>query len=188
MPRRSLPGLAATPRLREQMFDTCVLGIDPGVARFGLAVVARRDRRVALLWAATVRTPTDLDEAERLRLLADATRTAIAEHRPTAVAIERVAWNRNQVSALQVARATGAAMVAAADAGLRVEEYGPSEIKNAVTGSGNADKAQVQLALTRIHGLREVPQQPDAADAVAVALTHLVGASMRDLTARAGAR
>jgi crossover junction endodeoxyribonuclease RuvC len=170
------------------MFDACVLGIDPGVARFGLAVVARRERRVTLLWAATVRTPTELDEAERLRVLADATRAAIAEHRPTAVAIERVAWNRNQVSALLVARATGVAMVVAADAGLAVEEYGPSEIKNAVTGSGTADKAQVQLALARIHGLREVPSQPDAADAVAVALTHLVAARVRGLTARAGVR
>jgi crossover junction endodeoxyribonuclease RuvC len=184
----SLPGVRARPRLREQMFDACVLGIDPGVARFGLAVVARRDRKVALVWATTVRTPAGLDEAQRLRLLADATRVAIAEHRPTAVAIERVAWNRNQVSALQVARATGAAMVVAADAGLSVEEYGPSEVKNAVTGMGNADKAQVQQALRRIHGLREVPEQPDAADAVAVALTHLIAARMRGIAARAGAR
>jgi crossover junction endodeoxyribonuclease RuvC len=166
------------------MFDTCVLGIDPGVAKFGLAVVARRNRNVVLVWAATVRTPTGLDEAHRLRLLADATREAIAEHHPTAVAIERVAWNRNQVSALQVARATGAAMVVAADAGLHVEEYGPSEVKNAVTGTGSADKAQVQQALTRIHGLREVPEQPDAADAVAVALTHLVAARMREVASR----
>jgi crossover junction endodeoxyribonuclease RuvC len=170
------------------MFDACVLGIDPGVARFGLAVVARRDRRVTLVWATTVRTPPELDEAARLRLLADATRAAIAEHRPTAAAIERVAWNRNQVSALRVARATGAAMVVAADAGLAVEEYGPSEIKNAVTGTGSADKAQVQLALARIHGLHQVPQQPDAADAVAVALTHLVAARMRGVAIRAGAR
>ncbi len=170
------------------MFDACVLGIDPGVARFGLAVVARRDRSAELLWAATVRTPTDLEESARLRLLADATRAAIAEHHPTAVAIERVAWNRNQVSALQVARATGAAMVVAADAGLPVEEYGPSEVKNAVTGTGSADKAQVQRALTRIHGLREVPEQPDAADAVAVALTHLVASRMRAVAAGARVR
>jgi crossover junction endodeoxyribonuclease RuvC len=183
-----LPAVAPPPRLREQMFDARVLGVDPGVARFGLAVVARRDRTVELVWAVTVRTPTGLDEASRLRLLADATRSAIAEHRPTAVAIERVAWNRNQVSALQVARATGVAMVVAADAGLPVEEYGPSEVKNAVTGSGNADKAQVQQALARIHGLRGTPTQPDAADAVAVALTHLVAGRMRAIAARAGAR
>jgi crossover junction endodeoxyribonuclease RuvC len=170
------------------MFDTTVLGVDPGVARLGLAVVGRRDRKAVLVWATTVRTPADLAESVRLRLLATAVREAIAEHRPQAVAIERVAWNRNQVSALQVARATGAVMVVASEAGLPVEEYGPSEVKSAVTGIGNADKRQVQQALERIHGLRDVPRQPDAADAVAVALTHLVAARMKGLAARVGAR
>ena len=95
------------------------------------------------------------------------------------MAIERVAWNRNQVSALRVARATGAIMLAAAEAGLAVEEYGPLEVKMAVTGSGTADKAQVRDALARLHGLGEVPRQPDAADAVAVALCHLTQSRMR---------
>jgi crossover junction endodeoxyribonuclease RuvC len=128
-----------------------------------------------------------MNEAERLRLLAAATRQAITLHRPSAVAVERVAWNRNQVSALRVARATGAVMVVAAEAGLEVEEYGPSEVKVAVTGMGDADKAQVRLALARIHSLRDVPRQADAADAVAVALTHLLGSTMRRV-ARLGAR
>ena len=170
------------------MFDACVLGVDPGVARLGLAVLAQRDRRVALLWSGTVQTPADLDEAARLRALADAARAAIEEHHPTAVAIERVAWSRNQVSALHVARATGAIMLVAAQAGLLVEEYAPNEVKQAITGMGNADKRQVQDALARIHGLREVPTQPDAADAVAVGLTHLLASRMRGIAARAGVR
>lgn len=170
------------------MFDTCVLGVDPGVAHLGLAVVGRRDRRSELRWSGTVRTPADLAEAERLRLVAAAVRDAIAEHRPDSVAVERVAWNRNQVSALQVARATGAVMVVAAEAGLAVEEYAPSEVKSAITGLGNADKRQVQQALERIHGLRDVPRQPDAADAVAVALTHVVAARMKGLASRSGTR
>lgn len=170
------------------MFDACVLGVDPGVARLGLAVLAQRDRKVALLWSGTAQTPADLDEAARLRALADAARAAIEEHHPTAVAIERVAWSRNQVSALHVARATGAIMLVAAQAGLLVEEYAPNEVKQAITGMGNADKRQVQDALARIHGLREVPKQPDAADAVAVGLTHLLAARMRGIAARAGVR
>jgi crossover junction endodeoxyribonuclease RuvC len=170
------------------MFDTSVLGVDPGVARLGLAVVAREGRTPVLAWSSTVRTPPGLDEAARLRLLAEAVRDAVATHRPGAVAVERVAWNRNQVSALQVARATGAVMVVAAEAGLPVEEYSPSEVKSAIAGLGNADKAQVQQALTRIHGLKGVPRQADAADAVAVALTHLVAARMKGLAARAGIR
>ena len=170
------------------MFDACVLGVDPGVARLGLAVLTHRDRKVALVWSGTAQTPADLDEAARLRALADAARAAIEEHHPTAVAIERVAWSRNQVSALHVARATGAIMLVAAQAGLLVEEYAPNEVKQAITGMGNADKRQVQDALARIHGLREVPTQPDAADAVAVGLTHLLASRMRGIAARAGAR
>ncbi|TMK37394.1 MAG: crossover junction endodeoxyribonuclease RuvC [Actinobacteria bacterium] len=161
------------------MFDSCVLGIDPGVANVGLAVVARADRKVSLVWATTVRTPPDLAGATRLRRLADEVDAAIGLHGPDAVAIERLAWNRNQVSALQVARATGAVMVVADRAGLLVEEYGPNEVKIAITGAGDADKHQVRDALVRIHGLRDCPVQADAVDAVAIALTHLMGSRMR---------
>ncbi|MFL5790253.1 MAG: crossover junction endodeoxyribonuclease RuvC [Actinomycetota bacterium] len=170
------------------MFESSVLGVDPGVARCGLAVVHRRQRATDLLFATTVSTPADADESVRLRTIADAARAAITTHRPSAVAVERVAWSRNQVSALHVARATGAIILVAAEAGLPVAEYAPNEVKQAVTGAGNADKAQVQQALARIHGLRDVPSQPDAADAVAVALTHLLAAPMRAVAARAGAR
>jgi crossover junction endodeoxyribonuclease RuvC len=104
------------------------------------------------------------------------------------VALERVAWNVNKASAMAVARATGVVMAAAAAAGIPVEEYGSLEVKNAVAGSGGADKAQIRMALQRVHGLAEVPDQPDAADAVAVALTHLVRSRFAAATARAGAR
>ncbi|MEA2551122.1 MAG: crossover junction endodeoxyribonuclease RuvC [Actinomycetota bacterium] len=161
------------------MFDTCVLGVDPGVARMGLACVARSDRKPVLLWADTVRTPAGMPEAERLAILAAAMRLAISDHHPETVALERVAFNRNTASALQVARATGAVMVVAAEAGLFVGEYAPTEVKNAITGMGNADKGQVREALVRIHGLKSVPDLPDAADAVAIALTHLTGARLR---------
>jgi len=163
------------------MFDSCVLGIDPGVAKLGLAAVGRDGRRPALIWADTISTSPHASEADRLRVLADAVREAIAAHRPVSVAVERVAFNRNQVSALTVARATGAVMVAAAEAGLAVEEYSPTEVKSAVTGAGNADKRQVRDALERVHGFRGLPAKPDAVDAAAVALTHLVGSRLRAL-------
>ena len=79
----------------------------------------------------------------------------------------------------EMARATGAVMVVADRAGLAVEEYGPNEVKIAITGAGNADKHQVRDALVRIHGLRDCPVQADAVDAVAIALTHLMGSRMR---------
>jgi crossover junction endodeoxyribonuclease RuvC len=157
------------------MFDFCVLGIDPGVAKLGLAAVARDGRRPSLVWAETVSTRPDEPEAQRLRTVAEAVRAAIARHHPISVAVERVAFNRNQVSALTVARATGAVMVVAAEAGLLVEEYSPTQVKSAVTGAGNADKRQVRDALERIHGFRDLPSQPDAVDAAAIALTHLFG-------------
>ncbi|HVF08381.1 MAG TPA: crossover junction endodeoxyribonuclease RuvC [Actinomycetota bacterium] len=167
------------------MFDSCVLGIDPGVARLGLAAVARYGRRPILVWADVLTTAAGRPEADRLKALADAVREAISAHRPMSVAVERVAFNRNTVSALTVARATGAVMVAAAEAGLAVDEYSPTEVKSAVTGAGNADTRQVRDALERVHGFRDLPSSPDAVDAAAVALTHLSGAPLR-AAARAG--
>ena len=169
------PGLSQT----EHVFDSCVLGVDPGLTTLGLAAVARRDRRPELLGAVTVKTSPEAPEPERLRTIAEAVRLAIADHRPDAVAVERVAWNRNQSSALHVARATGVVLLCAAEAGLSVDEYGPLEVKMAVTGQGNAEKSQVRDALVRFHGLDGVPSQPDAADAVAVALCHLTQSRLK---------
>lgn len=161
------------------MFDSCVLGVDPGLASTGVAAVGWADRRPVLLAASTVRTGAGTPEAERLAAIHDAVVGAIAAHGPMSLAVERVAWNRNQGSALHVARATGVVMLAAASAGIAVEEYGPLEVKMAVTGDGGAAKERVRDALVRLHGLRGVPEQPDAADAVAVALCHLTNARGR---------
>ena len=170
------------------MFDTCVLGVDPGVARLGLAVVARLDRKPVIVWTGTVETSREDPEAIRLHLIAVAVGRTIAEHRPTSLALERVAWNVNKASAMAVARATGVVMAAAAEAGVPVEEYGSLEVKNAITGSGGTDKAQIRTALIRVHGLADVPTQPDAADAVAIAVTHLVRSRFAAAAARAEAR
>ncbi len=167
----------------EQVFESCVLGVDPGLSALGLAAVGRRGRTSELLYLGTARTPTGLPEAARLRLLHDAVAAAIAEHRPDSVAIERIAWNKNQVSAMGVARATGVVLLAAAQAGLAVEEYGPLEVKMAVTGHGNADKAQVRDALERFHGFAGLPNEPDAVDAVAIALCHLTQSRLRTAAA-----
>lgn len=170
------------------MFDTYVLGIDPGVARLGLAVVARRERKPVIMWTGTVETSRTTPEAERLHIIAIAVRRTIAEHHPASLALERVAWNVNKASAMAVARATGVVMAIAAEAGVPVEEYGSLEVKNAITGSGAADKAQIRTALVRVHGLADVPTQPDAADAVAIAVTHMVRSRFAAAAARAEAR
>ncbi|MGH2676339.1 MAG: crossover junction endodeoxyribonuclease RuvC [Actinomycetota bacterium] len=156
------------------MFDRVVIGIDPGVAATGLAVVAGGSGGAAgVVTAATVRTHPGSPEPDRLRAVFGAVAAAVREHRPVAVAVERLMWGRNVGSAMSVARATGVVLLAAAEAGVDVFEYAPLEIKMAVTGNGAAGKREVRTALERIHGVADLPREADAIDAVAVALCHL---------------
>jgi crossover junction endodeoxyribonuclease RuvC len=154
------------------VFERVVIGIDPGVAATGLAVLGDDGGRRSVIRARTVRTPAGAPEAARLRTLHGAVTEVLSAHRPEAVALERLMWGRNVGSAMSVARASGVAMLAAAEAGVPVHEYAPLEVKMAVTGNGAARKADVRRALARIHGLDGIPEDPDAADAVAVAVCH----------------
>lgn len=162
------------------MFERVVLGVDPGMASTGLAAVAPGEAgRLQVLWSETVRTPAGEPEAERLRALHDVLRQALVTHRPEAVAIERLLWGRNVGSAMGVARASGVLMLAAAEMRIPVREYAPLEVKMAVTGSGSAGKEAVRRSLGRLLGVEGVPSQPDAADAVAVAVCHLAQSRAR---------
>jgi crossover junction endodeoxyribonuclease RuvC len=163
------------------MFESSVLGVDPGTAAVGLAMVVSDRSGPSVRWAETVRTPAGEAAAERLRRIHDRTAKAIAVHRPDVVALERLLWGRNTESAMGVARATGVVMLAAAQAGIRVEEYAPLEVKMAVTGVGNAPKAAVRRALIRVLGMQDLPDDADAADAVAVGVCHLHQSKMRSL-------
>jgi crossover junction endodeoxyribonuclease RuvC len=167
------------------MFDSSVLGVDPGTAAVGLAVVDSAGPKPSVRWAATFRTPAGLAAHDRLRRIHGAVCQAIQDHRPEAMAIERLMWGRNTQSAMDVSRATGVILLAAAQAGLSVEEYPPLQVKMAVTGVGNASKEAVRRSLTRVFGMEGVPSEPDAADAVAVAVCHLQQARMRRLTREA---
>jgi crossover junction endodeoxyribonuclease RuvC len=132
-----------------------------------------------IVWAHTLRTPSDLAPEARLRRLHDGVQEAIHAHRPAVMALERLMWGRNTESAMGVARASGVAMLAAAEAGIAVEEYAPLEVKMAVTGVGNATKDAVRRSLRLVLGTQDVPEDPDAADAVAVAVCHIQQARMR---------
>jgi crossover junction endodeoxyribonuclease RuvC len=166
------------------MFDGLVLGVDPGLAAMGLAAVRSERGRPSVAWAATIRTPSGLNEAARLRQVHAAVSAAIAEWSPASVAMEKLAWGRNVVSAMSVARACGVVLLAADAAGLAVTEYPPTEVKLGITGSGNAGKDQVRRALGRLLGVAGIPAEPDAADAVAVAVCHLHQAPLQALVAR----
>lgn len=165
------------------MFDQVILGVDPGTGAVGLASVRGNAAAASVTWSSTVRTPPDAPAPERLRRIYRAVGEAIDAQRPTAVAVERLMWGKNIGSAMEVARASGAVMVAAAEAGVPVEEYAPLEVKMAVTGAGNASKDQVRKGLRLLLG-SGVPDEPNAVDAVAVALCHLQQSKMRTLGAR----
>lgn len=156
-----------------------VLGIDPGLTRTGYGVATRNGGRVRAVAAGVIRTSSDDSIERRLATLAHELRSLIAEHQPTAMALETVFTNRNRQTAISVGRASGVALLVAGEAGIPVAEYTPTAIKLAVTGSGSADKEAVQLMVARRYGLREAPRPADAADALGIALCHLQSIDLR---------
>jgi len=150
-----------------------VLGVDPGLTRCGycaLEVTRGRSRAVALgVLRTQAGTPVPLRLAE---LWADI-RGLLDEVRPAAVAIERVLFQSNVRTAMSVGQASGVVMAEAASRGIDVVEYSPNQVKDAVAGHGSADKQQVQQMVQVLLGLAEPPRPADAADAAAIALTHV---------------
>jgi crossover junction endodeoxyribonuclease RuvC len=149
-----------------------ILGIDPGSQRTGIGIidadatgVSRHVFHTALQLLDNATFPL------RLKQIFDEVCALIAEHRPSEVAIEKVFMARNPDSALKLGQARGAAICAAVHSGLVVTEYAPKEIKQAVVGGGGADKNQIQHMVGVILNI-STKLQADAADALAVALTH----------------
>ena len=148
-----------------------VLGVDPGLTRCGLGIVEGTPGKPPTLVAVgVIRTPADLDVARRLVRIEAELEEWITEHRPDAVAVERVFAQQNVRTVMGTAQASGVAMVVAARRGLPVALHTPSEVKAAVTGSGRAGKEQVTTMVTRILKLAERPTPADAADALALAI------------------
>ncbi len=171
-----------------------VLGVDPGLTRCGLGVVeGASGRPLTMVAVGVVRTPATDDIGARLLAVACEIEAWLTEHRPDAVAVERVFSQHNVRTVMGTAQASAVAIVAAARAGIPVALHTPSEMKAAVTGSGRADKAQVGAMVTRILRLTEAPRPADAADALGLAICHVWrgGAQARvaaALVAAAGAR
>lgn len=152
-----------------------VLGIDPGLSRCGYGAVERAPSGVLRAVACgVVRTDRALAVPDRLASLQDELERLVDELEPSAVVVERVLFQANARTAISVGQASGIALVVAARRGLRVAEYSPNETKLAVTGDGRADKRAVQTMVARLLRLERVPSPPDAADALALAITHCV--------------
>jgi crossover junction endodeoxyribonuclease RuvC len=150
-----------------------ILGLDPGLTRCGVGLVRLDENRAAHFHSVTVlQSPVDADLPERLRSIGTELASILTEHRPDAVALERVFAQNNVSTVMGTAQVSGVVMYLAAQAGIPVTMYTPSEVKAQVTGYGAADKRQVTAMVTKLLKLQTAPKPADAADALALALTH----------------
>lgn len=158
-----------------------VLGIDPGLSTLGYGLIESRGHTIRAVAAGVIRTAASSPIGDRLVELHRDLDALIREHRPDEAAVEQVFVNRNLQTATAVGRASGVVMLTLAQNKLDVEEYSPSAVKRALTGYGNADKAQMQKVVAMRLGLGEAPSPADAADALAIALCHIQSAPARRL-------
>lgn len=161
-----------------------VLGVDPGTSVTGFGVVMTAPGCTGRLVECGVLRPRAADTLPlRLKIIHEGVRELLERHRPDVVAVEGVFYGANVRSTVVLAHARGVILLAAAEAGLPVVEYSPAMIKKAVTGRGAALKPQVGFMVARLLQLAEAPHPADAADGVAVALTHLLLARRPGLVA-----
>jgi crossover junction endodeoxyribonuclease RuvC len=158
-----------------------VLGIDPGTATTGYAIVEEREGRLQLIIIGVITTPSKTPLSSRLQRIYGDLRDVIRSNEIDASAVEELFFSRNARTAMAVGHARGVTLLALADAGLPIAEYTPMQIKQAVTGYGSADKHQVQEMVRMLLGLSEVPRPDDAADAAAVAICCLHRAKLDSL-------
>ncbi len=163
-----------------------VMGIDPGTANLGFGVIRVEAGRMVALDGGVIETASG-DPIERRLARIHAGLTELVEwHRPSALAIEDLYFNRNVSSALKVGQASGVSMLAAAQRGVDCFAYTPQAIKLAICGSGSAGKRQIQKMVAVRLGLAEVPQPDHAGDALAVAICHGGTVGRRDAVEAAG--
>jgi crossover junction endodeoxyribonuclease RuvC len=167
-----------------------VLGIDPGLTRCGYGLVAKRTGSATFSATAAGTIETDPADAveRRLHELSSGLRALLVEYRPDVVVVERLFFQTNARTATGVAQATGVALACAVEHGCAVAQYTSNEVKLAVVGYGAATKLQVQTMVARQVGLSGPPPSPDAADALALAVCHLVGSALRAAVVVAEAR
>lgn len=155
-----------------------ILGIDPGTATMGWGAVRQEGNRLRHIQHGVITTPSDWEMPRRLARLHDGVSELIKAYRPSAFAIEELFFNTNVTTAITVGQARGVAVLAAYRAGVPVAEYTPLQVKQAITSYGRADKKQVQEMVKALLNLREIPRPDDAADGLAIAITHAFSSRM----------
>lgn len=149
-----------------------VLGIDPGSGIIGFGLV-EKGRSIKMLDGGVIKTTIGDEDADRLVELYDGMKQLIEELKPDVAAVEKLFFAQNVTTAMKVSQARGVILLAIAEAGIPISEYTPLQIKMSMTGYGRATKAQIQEMVRVQLGLKKKPSPDDAADALAVALTHL---------------
>jgi crossover junction endodeoxyribonuclease RuvC len=150
-----------------------VIGIDPGLTRTGYGVVQRDGGALTCRGFGVIQTPATEPTARRLFELRSAISDVLRSHEPNVVALERVFFNANVQTAMSVGQASGVVLATAAEAGMDVVTYTPTEVKQSVVGYGGATKAQIGLMVASVLRLAAPPAPPDAADACALAICHV---------------
>ena len=149
-----------------------IIGIDPGTGILGFGIIDIKNHKPLLVDGGVIRTPVKQDDAIRLLTIYEELTAIIKETCPDEMAVEKLFFSQNVTTAMTVAQARGVVLLCAMQAKLKIAEYTPLQIKQAVTGYGKAEKKQVQEMVRVILGLKEVPKPDDAADALAAAITH----------------
>ena len=155
-----------------------ILGIDPGFAIVGYGVIDYEKGKYKTVDYGKITTPAGMDMPLRLKEVYDGIVRLIDMFKPDVLAIEELFFNTNVKTAIAVGHARGVIVLAAANNGLKINEYTPLQIKQAVVGYGRADKNQVQQMVKMFLGLKEVPKPDDTADALAVAICHANSSSL----------
>lgn len=149
-----------------------ILGIDPGLAIVGYGVIETLKGASRAVDCGVINTPKDDSVPARLTKIYDGMLSLIEKFKPDCIAIEELFFNTNITTGINVAQARGVILLACNQSGLKMYEYTPLQIKQALTGYGKAEKKQIQFMVTRLLNLNAVPKPDDAADGLAVALTH----------------
>ncbi len=148
-----------------------ILGIDPGLRRTGWGLVESEGNRLTFIGCGSVEPPDDLPLASRLLAIHDGLAAVLREFAPGEAAVEQTFVNKDGVATLKLGQARGVAMLVPASFGVPVSEYAPNQVKKTVVGAGHADKNQIAVMLKILLPKAE-PKSPDAADALAIAITH----------------
>lgn len=149
-----------------------IIGIDPGTGILGFGIIEVIKGKPKLIDAGVIRTPVHEDDAIRLMTIYEELTEIIKQTRPDEMAVEKLFFAQNVTTAMTVAQARGVVLLTGMQANLKIAEYTPLQIKQAVTGYGRAEKKQIQEMVRVILGLKTAPQPDDCADALACAITH----------------